>query len=173
MKKINDTDASTIDNDSRLILKLEEFAEELGRSRFHYLLKDENYLIWAGKSFQPSINGSPEKWLASSDLEFPAKGLQWFINTLELKFFRTEIEGGLPKGKYTYEETVNGENLCVSRMFGEPGYGFRNYSRQSHLWEEDDDNDPQQANFSDELLFTKGLFEEFKKIASKIENGDL
>lgn len=50
MRKFNDTDACTIDNDPRLILKFEEFAEELGRSRFHYLLKDEGYLIWAWKT---------------------------------------------------------------------------------------------------------------------------
>lgn len=171
MRQFSDTDAATIDRDPRIILRFEEFAEELARSRFHYLLKDDGHLIWAGKTLQPSINGSPEKWLAGTDLEFPINGLPWFIETLEQQFFKTEAEGGLPKGKFAYEEIIDDEKLCVSRMFGEPGYGFRNYSRQDHVIKSYES--PQQADFSDELLFKKGLFDEFKKIASKIEAGDL
>jgi len=46
-------------------------------------------------------------------------------------------------------------------MFGTPGYSFRNHACHSYLF--DGSTDPQGLPLSDELLFKKGLFEEFKK----------
>ena len=171
MKKFSNIDPNIVENDPRVVLKFTEYAEELGRDRFYFLLKDDDYLIWAGKTFSPAYDNHPSEWGGETFLEFPVSGLSWFINTIEQRFFKTEAEGGLEKGKFAYEEEVSGERLCVSRMFGEPGYGFRNYSRDSYLW--DDESEPQQADFSDELLFQKGLFDQFKTIAEKISRGEL
>lgn len=171
MQHIDNIDPNTIDNDPRIIIKFEEYLEDIQRSWFLYLLKDGDHLIWASKGTTSARNGNPPKLLGGNILEFPIKGLPWFITTLEQRFFKTEAEGGLPKGKFAHEEFVDGEHLCVSRMFGEPGYGFRNYSRQDHVITTY--KNPQQTDFSDELLFKKGLFDELKKIALKIEGGDL
>lgn len=168
MRNFIDTSASSIEEDPRLILKFEEFVVELGRSRFHYILRDEGHLIIAGKSFQPLHNNTPGKWLAGTDLEIPAAGLQWFISTLEKQFFKTATEGGLPKDQFSYDELVDGEHLSVSRMFGTPGYGFKNYSRKSYIYQELGIDAPQQADLSDELLFEKGLFEKFKEVANQL-----
>lgn len=171
MKKFENIDPNKIDTDPRVILKFTEYVDAIERDSFYYLLQDDGYLIWAGRDLFPSINGAPSKWSGGTDLEFPASGLAWFINVLEEKFFKTEAEGGLEKGKFAYEEEIMGERLCVSRMFGTSGYAFRNYSRRDYvttLYES-----PQQASFSDELLFEKGLFDQLKVIAAKIENGEL
>lgn len=168
MRIFTDIDPHQLENDSRIVFIFEEYDENISRSRFYHLLKDENHFIWASKSLRPARNGLPEKLFGSSILEFPISGLQWFIDTLEQKFFKTEAEGGLAKDQFAYDEIVDGEHLCVSRMFGTPGYGFRNYSRQDHLWEEGDEDDPQQADLSDELLFEKGLFEKFKEVAQQL-----
>lgn len=98
-----------------------------------YLVKDEKNFIWASKGTTSARNGNPSKLVSGNILEFPIKGLPWFIKTLEQQFLKTEAEGALPKGKFAYEEIIDGERLCVSGMFGEPGYGFRNYSRQDHV----------------------------------------
>ena len=170
MREFNSIDPDKVEQDSRVILKITEFAEELNRDHYYFLLRDGEHLIWAIKSFFPQLDGNPAYWSGGNILEFPIKGLPWFIETLEQQFFKTEAEGGLPKGKFAYEEIIDGERLCVSRMFGEPGYGFRNYSRQDHVIKSYEC--PQQADLSDELLFKNGLFEEFKKIALKIESGN-
>ena len=168
MRIFTEIDPHTIDNDPRVVFVFEEYLEDINRSWFLYLLKDNDHFIWASKDIIPAKNGMPPELSGNSFLEFPVSGLQWFIETLEQKFFKTEAEGGLPKDQFSYDEIIDGEHLCVSRMFGTPGYGFRNYSRQDHVWEDDDDDDPQQADLSDELLFEKGLFEKFKEVAKQL-----
>ncbi|MCE3253123.1 MAG: hypothetical protein K0Q67_2143, partial [Cellvibrio sp.] len=85
------------------------------------------------------------------------------------KFLKTEAEGGLPKGEFGYEEEISGERLVISRMFGTPGYSFRNHSRDSYVFKTQ--KRPQEAVLTDEMLFEKGLFDEFKKLAAKIDQG--
>ena len=171
MKKFINVDPNTIENDSRVALKFTEFAEELGRDRFYFLLKDKNYFIWVIKTFSPAYDTHPAEWGSEILLEFPISGLPWFINTIEQRFFKTGADGGLEKGKFSHEEEIAGERLCISRMFGEPGYGFRNCSRNDYVHTTYDS--PQEADFSDELLFQKGLFDEFKIISEKLSMGKL
>lgn len=168
MRKFEEAIPETIDSDNRVIFKIVDKTDGKNPKSFKFLLIDKKHLIWATKSLFPAIDEDPAYWLAGNIIEFPVSGLQWFIDTLEQKFFKTEDEGGLPKDQFTFDEIVDGEHLCVSRMFGTPGYGFRNYSRQDHLWEEGDEDEPQQADLSDELLFEKGLFEKFKEVANQL-----
>ncbi|QEY16746.1 hypothetical protein D0C16_12665 [Cellvibrio sp. KY-GH-1] len=167
MLSFNRIPPENLDSHPQLIFSFVEYPEEDVPTSFLYLLKDKQHLIWATKSLYPSINGNPPKWLGGNIIEFPIAGLQWFIDTLEQKFFKTEAEGGLPKGQFAFDEIVDGEHLCVSRMFGTPGYGFRNYSRQDHVIKSYES--PQQADLSDELLFEKGLFEKFKEVAQQLK----
>jgi hypothetical protein len=169
MRLFQEISSDTIDTDKRIIFSFIEYPEEKVPTSFLYLLKDEEHLIWATKSLYPSVNGNPSKWLSNNIIEFPIVGLQWFIDTVEQKFFKSPAEGGLPKDQYAYEEEIDGERLCVSRMFGVPGYGFRNYSRQDYVYKRLGSNEPQQADLSDELLFKKGLFEKFKEAAKQLK----
>lgn len=166
MRKFDEITSNTIDADERLLLMFAEYPEGSKYTSFLYLLKDDQHLILATKSLYPSVNGNQPKWLAGNIIEFPVTGLQWLIDTLEQKFFKTEAEGGLSKGQFAFDEIVDGEHLCVSRMFGEPGYGFRNYSRQDHVITSY--KSAQQADLSDELLFEKGLFKKFKEVAKDL-----
>lgn len=169
MKIFTNTDPVDLINDPRIIYQFAEFQAHLNDSDYCFWLKDVNYLIWAKRGLYAPLDGSPSFWVGGSQLEIPQEGLSWFVNVIEDKFLKTEAEGGLAKGQYGYEEVINGEKLIVSRMFGTPGYSFRNHSRHSHLW--DDSTDPQDAMFTDEMLFEKGMFDEFKKLAEKIEQG--
>jgi hypothetical protein len=167
MKQFKNINPSELDNDSRCIFRFVEYVESIARERFFYLLLDGDLLIWARKGIrqidnQISISGYTE-------IEFPKTGLSWFIDTIENKFLKTESEGGLKREKFSYEEEVEGERLCISRMFGTSGYAFRNYSRKDYVTTLYDS--PQQASFSDELLFEKGLFAQLKTIAEKLTRG--
>jgi hypothetical protein len=171
MQIFKDLDPNSLDSDSRVIFKFTEYVESVARDSFYFLLRDGDYLLWALKDLMPAYDNYPEEWVGGTLLEFPVSGLQWFINTLEQRFFKKAGEGGLPKDKYAYEEELVGERLCVSRMFGTPGYAFKNFSRSNYVIKSFPS--PQRADFSDELLFGKGLFEQLKLVAEKLERGEL
>lgn len=175
MKKFSNVNPANIQDDPRIIFVFEYFNVDKSDSDYLYVLSDEDYLLFAKKILYvyryDDGTEKTRKWVGGTKLEIPKAALPWFVKVIEEKFFRTEDQGGLPKGKFGCEEVISGEKLIVSRMFGEPGYSFRNHSRHSYLFE--DSTDPQDLPLSDELLFKKGLFEELKKIAIKIENGDL
>lgn len=169
MKQFPNTDPKNLLNDPRIVYQYAEFQSHLNEYDYCFWLKEGEYLLWAKKGLYAPLDGGASYWVGGTELEIPKEGLAWFVNVIEEKFFKTEAEGGLPKGQFGYEEIINGEKLIVSRMFGTSGYRFRNHSRYSHLW--DDSTDPQEAMFTDEMLFEKGMFDEFKKLAEKIEKG--
>lgn len=169
MKKFPNTDPVNLLNDPRIIYEYKDFKAHKNDYNYSFWLKEGEHLLWTKRGLGVSFDGSPREWVGGTELEIPKEGLSWFVNVIENKFLKTEAEGGLAKGQYGYEEVINGEKLIVSRMFGTPGYSFRNHSRYSHLW--DDSTDPQDAMFTDEMLFDQGMFDEFKKLAEKIEQG--
>lgn len=171
MKKFPNTDPVDLLNDPRIVFQYTEFKPHKNDNNYCFWLKDGDYLIWAKKGLYAPLNGSPSYWVGGTQLEIPKEGLPWFIRVIEEKFFKTEAEGGLPKGQFGYEEEICGERLVVSRMFGTPGYSFRNHSRDSYLFKTQ--KRPQEAMLTDELLFEKGVFDEFKKLAEKIERGKI
>ena len=163
MKKFIDTDPITLTADSRIVFKYAEFIPHKNENDYYFWLIDDNYLIWATRSFYIYKKDSGDvinRWVGGTKLEIPKDGLFWFVRVIEEQFLKTEAEGGLEKGRFGYEEEIHGEKLIVSRMFGTPGYSFRNHSRNSYLF--DDSTDPQEFAFTDEMLFDHGLFEEFK-----------
>ncbi len=175
MKKFPNTDPVNLLNDARIVFQSTTFIPRKNDNDYLFWLKDGEYLIWAARSVFVYIDDNnvevERRVVGGTRLEIPKGGLSWFVNVIEDKFLKTEAEGGLAKSQYGYEEVINGEKLIVSRMFGTPGYSFRNHSRHSHLW--DDSTDPQDAMFTDEMLFEKGMFDEFKKLAEKIEQGQI
>lgn len=165
------TDPVNLLNDSRIIFQYAEFQDHLNENDYSFWLKDGEYLMWAKTGLYAPLDGSASYWVGGTELEIPKEGLSWFVRMIEEKFLKTAAESGLPKGEYGCEEVIEGERLIVSRMFGTPGYSFRNHSRHDYLW--DDSTDPQEAMFTDEILFEKGLFDDFKNLAEKIEQGEL
>lgn len=169
MKQFTNTDPVNLLNDPRIIYQYAEFQSHLNDNDYSFWLKDDEYLLWAKRGLYAPLDDSASYWVGGTQLEIPKEGLSWFVNVIENKFLKTEAEGGLAKGQYGYEEVINGEKLIVSRMFGTPGYSFRNHSRDSYIFKTQ--KRPQDAMFTDEMLFEKGLFDEFKKLAAKIEQG--
>jgi hypothetical protein len=171
MEKFLDTDPVNLLNDPRIVYQYAEFKPHKNDNDYSFWLKDGDYLLWAKRGLGVSFNEEPREWIGGTELEIPKEGLSWFVRMIEEKFLKSAAEGGLPKGQYGCEEVINGERLIISRMFGTPGYSFRNHSRHDYLW--DDSTDPQEAMFTDEMLFEQGMFEDFKKLAEKIDQGDL
>lgn len=171
MRNFTSVDPNTVQDDGRIILEFTTRTENLKKEKYYFLLLDGGYLIWAVKSYFPALNGEPADWSGGTRIEMPKEGLQWFIKIVEQKFFKSESEGGLKKGEFSYEEEVSGEKLVVARSFGTPGYSLRNYSRQDYAYTTK--TSPQEARFDDEMLFKQGLFDEFKSIAEKIDKGEL
>lgn len=175
MKSLSNINPLDVQNDPRVVSVFEDSRDDKSENDYLIILLDESHLIFATKVLYVYRNDSgveiTKKWVGGTKLEVPKEALPLFVKMIEEKFFKTEAEGGLSKGKFGCEKEIAGEKIVVSRMFGTPGYSFRNHSRHSYLFE--DSTDPQDLPLSDEILFEKGLFEDFKEIASKIENGDL
>ena len=169
MKIFADTEANSLDNDSRIILRYSQPTFNHVNTDYFYLLKDGNHLIWATKGYFPPLNGKPEKWVGGSEVEFPKQGFLWFIIAIEEKFMKTEAEGGLKKAAFTYSEIIEGEKLAIKRQFGVPGYGLMNFSREEYLFQQT----PQLAEFTDTMLFDNGLLAQLRVIADKITAGTL
>jgi hypothetical protein len=171
MKQFSNTDPMNLLNDPRIVYQYAEFQIHQNENDYYFWLNEDEHLIWAVTGLGSSFEGRPRKWVGGSQLEIPKEGLSWFVRMIEEKFLKTAAEGGLPKGEYGCEEVIEGERLIVSRMFGTPGYSFRNHSRNSYVFKTQ--KRPQEAMFTDEMLFEKGLFDDFKKLSEKIDQGRL
>ncbi|GGB06300.1 hypothetical protein [Agarivorans gilvus] len=171
MRIFNNTDPNKLDTDKRVVLHYSQPTFNNKNTDYYYLLLDDGYLIWATKGYFPPVNGKPEKWVGGSFIEIPKSGLSWFINAIEQKFMKTEAEGGLRKGEFTYAKEIAGEKLVASRWFGTPGYGLANASR--NRYGSVTIKKQQEFCFTDEMLFDNGLLEELKLVAKKIDNGEL
>lgn len=164
-------DHNALSKDPRTVLKFEDHSpgEPNGQPAYCYLLDDASHFIWGESSWFPPMDGDPGEWVGGSLIEFPKAGLPWFIDSLENQFFKTEKDGGLPKGQFTCESEIGGEILVIARMMGDPGYSLRNYSRKGHTLASEDG--PQSMNLSDEMLFRQGLYEQLKELAEKVRQG--
>lgn len=160
-------------SDDRIVLVHKEWRSEKKENDYLVWLKDGNTLVLATKILfiynNKTDNTNIKEWIGGTELEIPSKGLSWFINMIENKFLKSEKEGGLPKGKFGVDTEVDGEKLVISRMFGTSGYSLRNLARSNYNFQES--IEPQEACFSDELLFEQGFFKQMKELAEKIEQG--
>ena len=130
MRLFDEIDPLTIDQHPNLVSKL---ADDRNPNRSWYLLVVNDFCIISTVTYKERKH----KWL-HYQIEFPKQGLQWFLDTLRDKFFKTEAEGGLPKGKFHDETSINGERLMIGRAFnadGNRGGVFILYARQERkLW---------------------------------------
>lgn len=169
MRQFPELDPMTIDQDSRVVGKIDKphkFAPDVMET--YYFLIDDNYLILALKDFY-----LPTKEWMIDQIEFPKWGLIWFLDSLLNRFTRTEAEGGLRKNQLNDTGVVGGEKLVLGRSFGlgkdgrTSGYKFTTYDRET------ENGFPKSYSFTDKYLFEDGMLDLMKEIAQKIQNGEL
>ncbi len=88
------------------------------------------------------------------------------------QFFKTEAEGGLPKGVFHDKTVINGERIKLGRVFNAygnrgGGYAFVTLDRKESY------GAAEEYLFTDEFLFSGGLIEILQDIAYKIQRGEL
>ncbi|MCR9770287.1 hypothetical protein ACP6H9_26540 [Vibrio harveyi] len=168
MKQFKEINPLTVAQDPNLIATVPD--DEETTKNFYFLLVDDYIILATAKYFTDKLDGESE-WL-HYQIEFPKYGLRWFLDTLEGKFFKTEAEGGLPKGTFNDEGLVDGERLKLRRAFNADGngggYAFITLDRKEpeSVWSKS-------YTFTDSLLFEHGMIDTMKLIAKKIDLGQL
>ncbi|MGF2687812.1 hypothetical protein ACQUWM_15010 [Marinobacter sp. DUT-3] len=109
--------------------------------------------------------------------EYPIAGVRWFVDTVERFFLPPDHPNAVPRGEITIEGPIGEEVLGVTRgaWFGGdhiPGYSFDNLNRIEHSTTPPDGPFCQMFEMGDPWLFEDGLFELFKEIAQRHENGE-
>ncbi len=163
MKTFAEIDPKTVATHPNLIAKLPDDRKPY---KTWYLLMVDDYLIIANASWYEHGN----EWL-HYQIEFPKRGLLWYLDTLKEKFFKTAAEGGLPKGVFNTDAVVDGERLKIGRAFNADGNGGGGYSFVT--LDRKNGNLAKKYIFSDALLFEHGLMDLFEQIAAKIRSGAL
>ncbi|MDI4670736.1 hypothetical protein MKZ42_18610 [Pseudoalteromonas shioyasakiensis] len=112
-------------------------------------------------------------FLSTRQFDAPLSILPWFVNKFEF-FTKMPHEGGLPHGKISTDDLVEGEDIGLTRLMGrlnargDQGYSLYNYPRKDF-----DGSGYQSLIISDSYLFQGGFFETWKELANKYENGTL
>ncbi|MDP4536224.1 hypothetical protein Q3O60_08495 [Alkalimonas collagenimarina] len=169
MRQFPEIDPLTIKQHPNLVASLVDNDDP--RTTWYFLIIDDYMLIADAMYFTYKDTGV-SKWL-HYQIEFPKQGLLWYLDSLRTKFFKTEAEGGLPKGKFHDKAVVDGEELKLKRCFGlgadgrGGGYAFVTLDRKNER------GFAKQYAFTDALLFEHGLIDVLDDIAAKIKAGVL
>ncbi len=166
MKPFEPIDPLTVADHPNLVASI---ADDRDENRTYYFLLVDDYLILSNTTYFTNKVTGVSKWL-HYQIEFPKQGLQWFLDALENQFFKTEAEGGLPRGLFHYEGKVGGERLKLGRAFnigGQSGYAFITLDRKE-TW-----GQAKAYSFTDTFLFENGMIDLMKEIAAKIQQGEL
>lgn len=166
MKQFPDIDPLTIKQHPNLVASL---ADDRKPNKTWYFLIIDDYMLIANATYFTDKLTKESEWL-HYQIEFPKQGLIWYLDTIRNKFFKTEAEGGLAKGKMEVGGTVAGERLAIARAMNADGnrgggYSFVTVDRKDGL--------PKSYTFTDALLFEHGLIDLLDGIAAKIKAGAL
>ncbi|WP_062264212.1 hypothetical protein [Endozoicomonas arenosclerae] len=164
MKQFPEIDPLTVDLDPTLV---ETLVDDRDSHKTWLVLVNSTHVIIANKTWYERRN----KWL-KNQIEFPKRGLQWYLDTLRDKFFKTEAEGGLPKGTFNTKAVVDGEELKIRRAFNADGKGGGGYAFVT-LDREKKNGFAKKYIFTDKLLFDHGLIQMFQRVADRIARGEL
>ena len=170
MKQFQEIDPLTIKNDPRVIA---EIADDRDSRVTYYILIDDSHVIIANTTYYTDPDTNQSEWL-HYQIEFPKKGLKWYLNTIKNKFFKTEAEGGLKKGQFEIKNIIDGEWLLVGRAMDADGHGGGGYC----FYTLDRPRRPgsrlsKKYTFTDRFLFEHGFFDLLQSIADRIEAGEL
>ena len=163
MQQFKEINPLTIEQNPNVVAKL---PDDRKPHKTWYLLIIDEHLIIANATYKER----KQKWL-HYQIEFPKQGLQWYLDSLKNKFFKTEAEGGLPKGVFNDSAIINGEKLMLSRAFNADGNGGGGY--MFYTLDRKEDDLPKEYTFTDDLLFNHGMIDMFQAVADKIARGEL
>ncbi|GEA22836.1 hypothetical protein [Vibrio harveyi] len=169
MKQFKEIDPLTVAAHPNLVATLPDTTD--AGNTFYFLLIDD-YIVFADAQYFTNKRTGKSKWL-HYQIEFPKHGLRWFLDTLESKFFKTAVEGGLPKGKYNDEGIVDGERLKLRRAFNADGEGGGGYAFITLDRKEAESVWSKSYTLTDSFLFEHGMIDTMKEIAKKIDLGQL
>ncbi|MBN4055276.1 hypothetical protein JYU12_00880 [bacterium AH-315-K03] len=163
LKSFEPIDPRTVKHHPNLVATLADNNDP--ETTWYFLIIDDHMII-----ADAAYRKKRQKWL-HYQIEFPKRGLQWYLDTLQDKFFKTEAEGGLPKGTFNDKTEIDGERLKLGRAFNADGnrgggYSFVTLDRK-------EGNFAKKYIFTDELLFKHGLLQLLEDIANKISTGQL
>ncbi|WP_064669203.1 hypothetical protein [Vibrio nigripulchritudo] len=167
MKRVQQLEPGTIEKHPNLVRM---FPDPTYQGNTFYFVLDDDHLIVADSEYFTNKRTGKSKWIGYQ-IEFPKRGLRWFLTALEDKFFKTEAEGGLPKGVFNTEGCVDGERLKLRRAFNADsnnggGYAFVTLDRFP-----EGRKVCKSYTFTDSLLFDHGLIDAMKDIAHKVDMG--
>jgi hypothetical protein len=169
MRQFNDIDPLTIEQHPYLVAKLPD--DRFPGTNWYFLVIDDHMII-ADTEYFTNLKTNESKWL-HYQIEFPKRGLQWFLDTLQYKFFKTEAEGGLPKGKFHDKTEIEGERLKLGRAFNADGQGGGGYSFVTLDRKETLGSAAKSYIFTDQFLSKGGLIKVLQDIAARIARGEL
>ena len=163
MRQFDEIDPLTIEHHPNLVAKLPDNKDP--ETTWYFLIIDDHMII-----ADAAYRKQRQKWL-HYQIEFPKRGLQWYLDTLQEKFSKTEADGGLPKGTFHDKTEIDGERLKLGRAFNADGnrgggYSFVTLDRKERKF-------AKEYTFTDELLFKHGLVQLLEDIANKIATGHL
>jgi hypothetical protein len=167
MRRFNEIDPLTVSQDPRVVASIQD---DRNANITYYFLIDNDHLIIATADYFTNKRTGESKWL-HYQIEFPKRGLLWFLDTLQHRFFKTEAEGGLPKGKFHDKTEIEDERIKLGRAFNADGNRGGGYSFVTLDRKEDDL--AKEHTFTDELLFKGGLIKILQDIAGQIQAGQL
>ena len=168
MKQFNEIDPLTVAQDPRVIATIQDDQND---QKTWYFLVDQDHLIVSNATYFTNKRTGESKWL-HYQIEFPKRGLIWYLDTLQHKFLKTEAEGGLPKGQFHDKTEIEGERIKLGRAFNADGNGGAGYSFVT-LDRKEDTYFAKGYTFTDEFLFKGGLIQVLQDIAYKIQAGQL
>jgi hypothetical protein len=132
----------------------------------YHLIAVDGYIIIAVCEFTRVVEDAPKEWFVSQ-IVVPKRGIPWFVDTLENKFFKTPAEGGLTADEFKWTEEIDGERLEVRRSFGTVGYVLSTLSRRTER------GFALGLTFTDEFLFEHAMYDVFKRVAARVRSGEV
>lgn len=168
MRQFAEIDPLTVAQDPRVVASIRDDRNEY---KTYYFLIDQDYMIITNATYFTNKRTGESKWL-HYQIEFPKRGLQWFLDTLEFGFFRTEAEGGIPKGQFHDKTEIDGERIKLGRAFNADGNRGGGYSFVT-LDRKETYGLAKEYTFTDVFLFEHGLIQVLQEIAAKIKAGQL
>ncbi len=168
MRQFAEINPQTIAQDSRVVASIQDDRKP---HKIYYFLIDQDYMLIASANYFTDRETNESEWL-HYQIEFPKQGLVWFLDSMQHRFFKTEAEGGLPKGVFHDKTVINGEGIKLSRDFNADGnrgggYSFITLDRKESY------GSAKEYSFTDQFLFNGGLIEILQDIADKIQRGEL
>jgi len=164
LKEFPDIDPLNPQASGRLLASIT--SDERPEENYHFLAVGMHHIIIASCEFKSFRENEPPEWFVNQ-LVLPRRGIPWYVDTIENKFFKKPEEGGLSADEFKWTETVDGEKLQVARSFGTVGYTLSTLSRR------DEDGFALEFTFTDEFLFEHGMFDAFKRVADLVRQGEL